>query len=73
MAFKLWESGLTVEQRARRQIEKSRLENGEDAKSRDDTTVFDQLVHSDLVEEHFGNGGFARLAQVSWESRQKQF
>ena len=34
------------------------------AKTRDETTVLDHLVHSDLVEKELGNGGFARLAQL---------
>lgn len=34
------------------------------AKTRDETTVLDHLVHSDLVEKELGRGGFARLAQL---------
>jgi cytochrome P450 len=34
------------------------------AKTRDETTVLDHLVHSELIEKELGNGGFARLAQL---------
>ena len=51
-------------QRARRQILKTKLRPGDVAKTREDTTVFDHLVHSDLSETKFRNGGFVRLAQV---------
>ncbi|PVI01276.1 cytochrome P450 [Periconia macrospinosa] len=32
--------------------------------SRDETTILDHLVHSPLVEQELGDGGFARLAQL---------
>lgn len=42
----------------------SRKRPSDQAKTRDETTVLDHLVHSDLVEAELGNGGFARLAQL---------
>lgn len=37
----------------------------DESKTRDETTVLDHLVHSELVEKELGgNGGFARLAQL---------
>ncbi|KAJ5895068.1 hypothetical protein N7495_006759 [Penicillium taxi] len=50
--------------KARRQMVKSRLRPADEAKNRSDTTFFDHLVHSDLVESIFGNGGFSRLSQT---------
>lgn len=51
-------------QKARRQVLLIRKRPEDQAKTRDDTTVLDYLVHSDLVEKEFGNGGFGRLAQL---------
>ncbi|KAL2818628.1 cytochrome P450 [Aspergillus granulosus] len=42
----------------------SRLRPADEAKTRSNTTIFDHLVHSELVESHFGEGGFPRLAQL---------
>ncbi|KAH8424188.1 uncharacterized protein LDX57_001943 [Aspergillus melleus] len=50
--------------KARRQIIKAKLRPADESKNRSDTTLFDHLVHSELVESIFGNGGFARLSQV---------
>jgi hypothetical protein len=43
-------SRLTIKQKAQRQILKSKLRPNDEAKARDDTTVFYYLVHSDIVE-----------------------
>lgn len=51
-------------QKARRQVMLTRKRPSDEAKTRDETTVLDHLVHSDLVEQELGNGGFARLAQL---------
>lgn len=51
-------------QKARRQVLLIRKRPGDQAKTRDETTVLDHLVHSDLVEKELGNGGFGRLAQL---------
>lgn len=42
----------------------SRKRPSDEAKTRDETTILDHLVHSPLVEQELGNGGFARLAQL---------
>ncbi|KAK2749435.1 hypothetical protein FQN57_006369 [Myotisia sp. PD_48] len=57
--WRIWD-----DKRIRRQLVATRLRPGDEAKTRDGTTFFDHLVHSDLVEAHFGNGGFTRLAQL---------
>ncbi|KAL2808262.1 cytochrome P450 [Aspergillus granulosus] len=57
-SWRIWDD------KARRQIVKAKLRPADEAKNRSDTTIFDHLVHSDLVESIFGNGGFSRLAQV---------
>lgn len=44
---------------------KTRLRPSDEAKTREDTTVFDHLVHSELTDAQFGRGGFTRLAQVN--------
>lgn len=51
-------------QKARRQVLLIRKRPADQAKTRDETTVLDHLVHSDLVEKELGNGGFGRLAQL---------
>jgi cytochrome P450 len=51
-------------QKARRQIMLSRKRPSDEAKTRDETTILDHLVHSPVVERELGNGGFARLAQL---------
>lgn len=51
-------------QKARRQVLISRKRPADVAKTRDETTVLDHLVHSNLVEKELGNGGFGRLAQL---------
>jgi len=42
----------------------SRKRPSDEAKTRDETTILDHLVHSPVVERELGNGGFARLAQL---------
>lgn len=49
---------------------KSRLRPADDANNRNGTTIFDHLVHSDVVESIYGNGGFARISQVRDTTRQ---
>ncbi|KAJ6782774.1 hypothetical protein PWT90_04131 [Aphanocladium album] len=55
---------LTAKQKARCQVMLILKRPSDKSKSRDETTVLDHLVHSDLVERELGNGGFARLAQL---------
>ncbi|RCI13083.1 hypothetical protein L249_0196 [Ophiocordyceps polyrhachis-furcata BCC 54312] len=52
------------DEKARRQIMLIRKRPSDKAKTRDETTVLEHLVRSELVEKEFGNGGFARLAQL---------
>ncbi|KAL2275643.1 hypothetical protein FJTKL_01702 [Diaporthe vaccinii] len=53
------------DEKARRQVMLIRKRPSDESKTRDETTVLDHLVHSDLVEKELGgNGGFARLAQL---------
>jgi cytochrome P450 len=42
----------------------SRKRPSDEARTRDETTILDHLVHSPVVERELGNGGFARLAQL---------
>lgn len=51
-------------QKARRQVMLTRKRPSDEARTRNETTVLDHLVHSDLVEQEFGKSGFARLAQL---------
>ncbi|KAH8647763.1 cytochrome P450 [Xylariales sp. PMI_506] len=58
-------TGWTIwDEKARRQVMLIRKRPSDQSKTRDDTTVLDHLVHSDLVGKEFSNGGFARLAQL---------
>ena len=57
-AWRVWDD------KARRQILATKKRPADEAKTRDDTTVFDHLVHSDVPESLFGHGGFPRLAQL---------
>lgn len=50
--------------KATRQILVSKLKPSDEAKTRDETTVFDHLVHSEVKEEMFGKRGFKGLAQL---------
>ncbi|KAI3320681.1 cytochrome P450 [Xylariaceae sp. AK1471] len=50
--------------KARREVLLIRKRPSDESKTRDQTTVLDHLVHSDLVERELGNGGFPRLAQL---------
>lgn len=53
------------DEKARRQVILIRKRPSDESRTRDETTVLDHLVHSDLVEKELGgNGGFARLAQL---------
>ncbi|KAI9699827.1 MAG: hypothetical protein M1836_002862 [Candelina mexicana] len=52
--------------KGKRQILSSRLRPSDEAKTREDTTVLDHLVHNDsgLSEDQYGQGGFVRVAQL---------
>ncbi|TRX94663.1 hypothetical protein FHL15_004435 [Xylaria flabelliformis] len=52
------------DEKARRDLLLIRKRPSDASKTREKTTVLDYLVHSDLVESEFGNGGFPRLAQL---------
>jgi hypothetical protein len=49
----------------------TKLRPSDEEKTREETTIFDILVHCDLPESHFGPEDFPRLAQVIHQCPQR--
>ena len=62
--FRGW--GLIAEQKAQREILRTRLRPNGQGGARHDTTLLGYLARSNTQQALFGRGGFCRLAQVFW-------